>query len=195
MRLERKYVPALILAVVVISIFGIVFLRKHNYEFCIYVGVVIFFMWAVLASCNRVRYPVPAFYGLTLWAILHMAGGGLYIGATRLYDYILIPLSQTYPVLRYDQVVHAFGFAVATYVFYCVLRSSLRTDARLGVGLAFCIVLMGNGAGALNEIIEFFVSQVCDAGVGGYVNTSLDLVSNFIGSLLAVALIRARILP
>lgn len=49
------------------------------------------------------------------------------------------------------------------------------------------IALMGCGFGAINEIVEFLaVVALPETGVGGYANTLLDLVFNFVGALSAV---------
>jgi len=51
--------------------------------------------------------------------------------------------------------------------------------------------MAGLGVGALNEIIEFIIAQIVpETGVGGYLNTSLDLVSNLIGAILAMLYIK-----
>jgi hypothetical protein len=43
--------------------------------------------------------------------------------------------------------------------------------------------IAGMGLGALNEIVEFIaVLTLPETGVGGYVNTSLDLTANTIGA-------------
>ena len=43
------------------------------------------------------------------------------------------------------------------------------------------------GLGSLNEIIEFPPTMMlAEIDLGGYVNTSLDLISNMLGSLVAV---------
>mgnify|MGYP003988925833 FL=1 len=51
--------------------------------------------------------------------------------------------------------------------------------------------MAGCGFGALNEVIEFIVGLLDPgAGVGGYINTSIDLCSNLIGAILAVMYIK-----
>jgi hypothetical protein len=45
--------------------------------------------------------------------------------------------------------------------------------------------MIGNGAGALNEVIEFLTKiTVPHTDVGGYYNTALDLFFNMMGSLM-----------
>ena len=45
----------------------------------------------------------------------------------------------------------------------------------------------------INELLEFIATVlVPETGVGGYVNTSLDLVSDLIGAILAMVIIRLK---
>ncbi len=61
--------------------------------------------------------------------------------------------------------------------------------------LSIVIVMAGLGVGAWNEIVEFFVAEIISAsGVGGYLNTSLDLVADLIGAILGLLYIRWRYL-
>jgi hypothetical protein len=47
----------------------------------------------------------------------------------------------------------------------------------------FLAIAAGLGFGALNEVVEFFVTlMVPESNVGGYVNTGWDLVANLIGA-------------
>jgi uncharacterized membrane protein YjdF len=120
-----------------------------------------------------------------------MAGGGVYINGVRLYDIILIPLSTTYPILRYDQVVHIFGFAAATLMMFDLLRPLLKENLQGYVALSVVVIMAGLGVGAFNEIVEALVAAtVPQSGVGGYVNTALDLISDLIGAILAMAFIK-----
>ena len=55
--------------------------------------------------------------------------------------------------------------------------------------------MAGLGIGAFNEILEFIVS-ICvpESGIGGYVNTSLDLCADLVGAVLGYVIIRVRYL-
>lgn len=116
------------------------------------------------------------------------------VGAGVLYQWPIIHLfgAGDSLVLKFDQFVHFFGFAVATLVFYHLLKFYLNPNVNWRVMYPL-IVIGGMGLGALNEIIEFiavvFFSQT---GVGGYYNTSLDLVFNALGAMAAAALIHFR---
>ncbi|MCX7011697.1 MAG: DUF2238 domain-containing protein [Candidatus Sumerlaeota bacterium] len=171
--------------------FGAYFLSKANFEFVIYVGVILFFGALLLATNRKVEYPNSVLWGLTAWAFLHMAGGGVFLRGVRLYDVILLPLSRTLPILRYDQFVHVVGFGAATLVMFHLLRPLLRPDRRGWIALSIVVVMAGLGVGALNEIVEFAVSLIVPgSGVGDYQNTALDLVSDLVGAALAMGYVR-----
>ena len=57
--------------------------------------------------------------------------------------------------------------------------------------LSIVIAMAGLGVGGLNEIIEFIATVVMpETGVGGYMNTALDLVADLVGAVLAVIFLR-----
>ena len=175
--------------------FGSLFLVRLNYEFIIYVGVIIFFLLLILVSIRKVNYTPGALVGLSIWSALHLAGGGVIIGEGRLYDVILIRLSDTWPVWRYDQLVHMWGFGACTLVVFSLLARHLEKPLRSSVALYIVLVMAGLGIGALNEIIESIVSLIVpESGVGGYINTLLDLCADLIGAILGLLYIRLRYL-
>ena len=170
-----------------------VFSSRRNYEFVTYVGVVVFFSIVILLTNKKVNYPNVVLWGLTLWGMLHMAGGGLLLkgGTMRLYELILIPLSENYEIFKYDQFVHIIGFGVSTLLMFSLLKSRLKSME--GFSFWLVIVMAGLGVGAVNEIIEFGVTVIVpETGVGGYNNTSLDLVADLIGAVIAVVYIKTR---
>ncbi len=171
--------------------FGIHFLRNANYEFLIYIGV-IFFAALLIAGTDRiVRYPFICLSGLVLWGIMHLAGGGISINGHVLYEQILVSISEKYSILRYDQVVHAFGFGVCVLLFYHLLSRWIKPEDRGRFSVGLTVIAAGCGLGAINENIEFLLTVFLpQTGVGGYINTSLDLWSNLIGSISAWLLIR-----
>jgi len=187
MLLTRRELPILITNLIYIPIFAVIALERGNYEFILYVGVIVFLaVWIVLKQ-GSVKFDRTILWGLTIWGLMHMAGGNLRVGDGVLYGLQLVPIFPSLNILRYDQVVHLFGFGVATLVCYHLLRPYLTPDIARWPALAFLVVLMGSGLGALNEILEFIaVLCVPETGVGGYENTMLDLVFNLIGGFLAV---------
>ena len=191
MLIRRKLLPLLFVNLAILGVFTYLFLSRQNYEFLIYVGVVVFFLILIMLSDRRVMYPLDALWGLSTWAFMHMGGGGIFINGTKLYEIILLPISSEYSIFRYDQLVHIFGFGVATYVMYVLLKPLLRSGDIGWMRLGIVVVMAGLGVGALNEIIEFALTVMLpETGVGGYINTSLDLVADFIGGLLALLYIK-----
>ncbi len=170
--------------------FSIVFFFKENYEFFIYEGVIIFLLFLILLSFNKIRYSKTTLVSLTIWSALHLAGGGVFIEGSRLYELMLIEMSSSFPIFRYDQLVHIFGFFSATLVGYDLLFKSLKTKI-CSISFFIIMVMVGLGFGALNEIVEFIVaSAVPQSGVGGYLNTSLDLCANLIGAIIGATVIQ-----
>lgn len=183
----------LILAVnlIYLAIAAWVFMSRKNYEFILYVGVIAFFLILIVATNKKVNYPNFVLWGLTIWGILHMLGGGLILKSGRvLYTLILMPISETYGIFRFDQFVHIFGFCIATLIMFVLIKPSLKPGIDRWVSLIIVVVMAGVGVGALNEIVEFLATVlVPETGVGGYLNTSLDLVSNLIGAAIASIII------
>jgi hypothetical protein len=95
--------------------------------------------------------------------------------------------------LKYDHVVHAYGFGVTTWVCWQGLRAALggrHQRVRPTPGLMLLCAAAGLGFGALNEVIEFAATLlVPETNVGGYLNTGWDLVANLFGATVAVTAI------
>lgn len=183
---------AYLLAAVLGAVFG------GNREFFFYIAVMLVLIALIGVLHRRVGLPTAMLWALSFWGLLHMAGG-------------LVPLPPGWPYegdqgvfyslwlipdrLKYDQLVHAYGFGVTTWLCWHVLKSSLRTPdgrkPRPSFGLLSLCVAAGMGFGALNEVIEFIaVLSLPQTNVGGYVNTGWDLVSNLTGSVIAAGIIR-----
>ncbi|MAE49441.1 hypothetical protein CMI48_01295 [Candidatus Pacearchaeota archaeon] len=167
------------------------FSSRQNYEFLMYIGVIAFFFILILATNKKVNYSNTVLWGLVIWAILHLSGGSFFPNGTLLYSTILVPLSETYQILKYDQFVHIVGFAVATLLAYELLKPHLNKPT--SASIAIITIMAGLGIGALNEIVEFTAVVILpETGVGGYINTSLDLVADLVGAVLAWIYIRLK---
>jgi len=188
---RKGQLPILFANLVALIIFGFGFISRKNCEFIIYIGVIVFFILLIIHTNKKIYYPNPVLWGLTVWAVMHMAGGAVYIGGTKLYELMIFNLSQRYPIFRYDQLVHIIGFAMATMTMFYVLKPLLRPDISKGVALSIVVFTSGLGIGAFNEILEFITASVVpETGVGGYLNTSLDLVADAVGALAALFILR-----
>lgn len=178
-------------------------LTQGNLEFVFYIVVMLVLAAAVWLVDRRVHLSLGALWCLSLWGLLHMAGGlvpapaGWPVavdGQAVLYSLWLIPQR-----LKYDQVVHVYGFGVTTWVCWQglsrVLRERGASTAPTG-GLLLLCAAAGAGFGALNEVIEFAATLAVPAtNVGGYMNTGWDLVANLVGVTAAAIAIRAGWLP
>jgi putative membrane protein len=193
MYLKKSQIPIFVIFLTFLVIYAVYFYSINNVEFLIYVGVVVFFFLLIISTNRRVKYPNSILWGLMIWAFLHLSGGGIYLGETRLYELMLIPLSENYPIFRFDQLVHMFGFGVTTLLVFHLIKPLLKSELTRWTAISIVVVMAGLGFGALNEIVEFMATVLSPStGVGGYTNTSLDLVANFIGAILAMVYIRLK---
>ena len=190
MLIKKGQKPIIVVNIIAVIIFSFIFLSHKNYEFIIYIGVILFFMFLILKTNKKINYPNNVLWALTIWSVLHMAGGGIRIGDGVLYGMMVYPfVGEPYSILKFDQIVHAYGFAVATLVVYHLLKPNLVKNFGW-VRVAIVVAMAGFGLGALNEVVEFFATVVVpETGVGGYENTALDLVANLIGAVGAMAYI------
>jgi hypothetical protein len=193
MLLKRSQIPILIFTLIYLIIFSILFFKRKNYEFIMYVGVILFFFFVILLTNKKINYPNIVLGGLSFWGLLHMSGGGILINGNVLYKFILIPLSSTYEILKYDQFVHIVGFGIATLVMYVLLEPKIKKPIKKWISISIIVIMAGLGVGAINEIIEFIAVIILpDTNVGGFMNMSLDLVSDLIGACLAMIYIRIK---
>ena len=165
-------------------------------EFVLYIAVMGVLLMPVLMLHHRVKLHPAALWGLSLWGLAHMCGGLVEVPSSWptagespvLYNWWIIPEK-----LKFDQVVHAYGFGLTTWICWQALQWAFRCDGiaiRPTFGLLVLCGAAGMGFGALNEVVEFIATlTVPETNVGGYINTGWDLVSNLIGSLIACVLI------
>ena len=176
---------------------GAYFLQDLNIEFVIYVAVIVVIIGTVLLSAQRTEFPAWQLWLLSLWGLMHVLGGAVMIDGGVLFGYHIYPfldLGKDFYILKYDQVVHFYLYGlVATMSFFLLSR---RSKARQRT-LALFAILTSVGISALNEIMEFLISvAVPQNGVGGYVNSMLDLIFNLggavVATLLYVLILKAR---
>ena len=171
---------------------------QGNREFVFYIVVMVLLAGVVAFVHSRIPLTLGQLWCLGAWGCAHMAGGLAPLPAgwpchgdqAVLYSLWLIP-----GLLKYDQVIHAFGFGVTTWICWHALSGSLRgpdgAKPRPSFGLLTLCVAAGMGFGALNEVVEFIaVLSLPDTNVGGYENTGWDLVANLSGSVIAALVIR-----
>lgn len=189
--IKKGHIILGILNAVYIIVFALYYINIKNYEFLWYVVVLIFFFILIFLTLPKTKFNYPVLIGLSIWGFLHMAGGGIVINGNVLYAYHIIDIidkGELY-ILKFDQFVHAFGFAVGTLVGYSLLKPYLSEKSNYNI-IYFLLICIGMGLGALNEIVEFLaVVLFPSTGVGGYYNTALDLVFNMLGSIIMIVFI------
>lgn len=197
-----RFTPAIIAAVVFTIAYmlaaTIAAFATGNREFVFYIIVMCVLIAAIGMVHLRVRLSTGAIWALSIWGAMHMAGGLLPLpeawpinGDIRvLYSLWVIPASTPGEgYLKYDQIVHAYGFGVATWVCWQALCAAVDRNLRPTVGLMVLCAAAGLGFGALNEVVEFIATRLGPTNVGGYDNTGWDLVSNTVGVVVAAAAI------
>lgn len=169
--------------------FALFFIRKLNIEFVAYVGVIIVIFALLYGTLNKTKIPASILAGISLWGLLHMLGGSVQTTDGVLYAWKIFPFFDgggEFYILKFDQFVHAYLYAVVALLFLHLLRNYFgNTHSQLLIG--FIAIMASLGVSAINEMLEFIaVLTVPDNGVGGYHNTLLDIVFNFAGALFAV---------
>jgi uncharacterized membrane protein YjdF len=194
MLIKKSQIPILIFTISYLIISFFIFTSRKNYEFLMYIGIIILIFILILSTNKKVDYPNFVLWGLSIWGLLHMLGGGLIINNAVLYAKVLIPIvGEPYNILRYDQLVHIIGFGVATLLMFSLLKPFLKFPIKKWSAISTLTIMAGLGIGALNEIIEFTATVIIpQTGVGGFINTSLDLVSDLIGAILVMIYIRIK---
>ena len=192
MKLKPSHWAVLVFTLAYVVGFAAWFLAIGNVEFLWYIATLLFFVVLIALTIGRTKFPPFILWGLSVWGLAHMAGGGIKVGGNVLYALVLIPIvgDGELRILKYDQVVHFYGFAVTAVVLWHLLRTNF--PALRGTWTIYCFsALASMGLGCLNELIEFAaVLGLPDTNVGGYYNTALDLAFNSAGAVIAMLLVR-----
>lgn len=187
--LQRGQTRIFILFILSLVIFGIAFYEQGNLEFIAYQINIIIYGLILLAFNYQFKLPNYVNWGFLTLACLHMLGG-VNFGQGLMYGKMLIPINETYPVLRYDQVVHFIGSFFTAVLLFHLLHPSLK---KRGIPVHVTIALAAIGVGAVVETTEFFVAQaIPDNFVGEYVNISLDLIFNALGAISGTLWVRKK---
>ncbi len=198
---SRKFPIALAVFTLLYILVAAVFAWLHgNGEFIVYIVIMMVMIAAIVIVHRRCDLSAPLLWSLSVWGLLHMAGGLVPLPESWPYDGpngVLYSLWLIPEKLKYDQIVHAYGFGITTWLCWQALRAGVgkRAGAQLEPTLGVLVLCAagGMGFGALNEIIEFAATLALPhTNVGGYENTGWDLVSNGVGAGIAALMIRWR---
>ncbi len=173
----------------------------RNWEFLGYMIQMVILIWFITWADRRAQFTPGVLWGLAVWGLMHLCGGVVPVpremaqvaagpeGRPVLYGLWLIPPN----IFKYDNLVHAYGFFAATMACWQALRPWLRKGDRPTLAFFVILAASGMGLGAVNEMIEFAATRLLPkTGVGDYVNNSIDLVYNAVGSVSATVLVWTR---
>ena len=168
---------------------GIYFARDLNLEFVIYVAVIVAIFGGVFATLKHTQFPVWMLWLLSVWGLMHVAGGAVETRDGVLFAYKIYPfldLGGDFYILKYDQVVHAYLYGLVAIMSYHALRVPLGIKGHTFL-VALAATMISLGISGLNEIMEFLIAVTVERnGVGGYENAMIDLIFNLGGAVLAV---------
>lgn len=196
---ETKQAWAVVIFTVLFLLAALAFaIAQGSKEFMLYLGVTPFLIGAIAWIHRKIELPISMLWALSVLGLVHCLGGLIVLpehlptsgNTPYLYNLWLIPEK-----LKFDQVVHTYGNALATWLCWHLLRYTISVALKTKlediparpVFLILCF-LAGLGVGALNELLEFGATQTVpgDTNVGGYVNTGWDLVANTVGGGIVV---------
>ncbi|MGJ8695787.1 MAG: DUF2238 domain-containing protein [Verrucomicrobiaceae bacterium] len=197
---RKTRIPRTILLVVALYLVAAISaaITQQNWEFLgFYIPFFFVFLGLVTLIHKRSGFPQSLLWCLAIWGAAHLAGGLVQLPEGWPYEGEHSVLYSWWVIedrLKYDHLVHAFGFGVTTWLCWEALRANVqsRFNRKLypSLGPVFLAVFGGMGLGALNEIIEFIaVLNLANTNVGGYYNTGWDLIANLVGCVIAGVII------
>lgn len=182
----KKHSWLIVFSVLYIVGFGIYYTSIGNAEFLGYLAVLLIIGGVVIGTAPVSKIKPFTLWLLSLWGLIHMAGGSVRIGDTVLYGlkiFEFIDFGGDFYILKMDQVIHMYGFFVAALVIYQLIKPRI---SKMHPGLIIFLAIIGSlGLSAFNEIVEFIAMiSVVNNGVGDIYNMGLDLIFNFVGAVL-----------
>tara|TARA_Y100000310_G_scaffold341966_1_gene443113 strand:+ start:2904 stop:3497 length:594 start_codon:yes stop_codon:yes gene_type:complete len=194
MELKKGHWFVTLFTVAYMLAFSIYYVSIKNYEFLWYIFILVLFFSLILFTINKSKFDYFILWGLSIWGLLHMSGGGLIVNGSVLYNLQIVHLfdiGDTF-VFKFDQFVHMFGFFVTALVAFHLLKGQVKGKPNWTL-IYIVSALISMGLGVVNEIVEFIATVgIEQVNVGGYYNTALDLIANTIGAFLAIFFMKYR---
>lgn len=186
--MKRSHIWILIFNAVYLLAFGAYYVSIQNYEFLIYISVIVILGLVIGVNLNKSHLDNLVLWLLSIWGLAHMIGGGVRIAGNTVYSLRLIDIIDRgggFYILKMDQVIHFYGFFVSAILVYQLLKAT-NSDALKSPKLMIFLSWIGSmGLGALNEVVEFVAFVVlANTGVGDIYNTGFDLIFNMFGALI-----------
>jgi hypothetical protein len=196
---SARFSPALILFSALYMLIAILAaIGQGNIEFVFYIVVMVVLITSLVLVHRQVHFTDGVLWGMSCWGMLHMAGGLVYVPESLTQNGSQPVLYSWWIIrdwLKYDQIVHAYGFGITTWVCWQIMRSNIKKQTGENpeptFGLCVLCATAGMGFGALNEVVEFIATlTIPETNVGDYNNTGWDLVYNLIGCGVVAFIIR-----
>lgn len=180
-----KVTTPYILSFFLVGLLTLLTILYQNYEFLLYAITVAILLIILYKTDQYFKYKQLGLWLFNIWLILHILGGLAFYQGVRFYDLILLDIvGEPYNILKYDQFVHFYCYIVMAILMWSVIQKIMKQDASNAV-VCVVTILAASSLGAVNEIIEFFAFMLLGTeGVGGYINTAIDLVANLLGAIL-----------
>ena len=194
MTLERGHWFILLFTLAYVLAYTIFYISIKNFEFLWYIFVLVFFFALIFFTLKKTKFDYLILWGLSIWGLLHLSGGGLIVNGDVLYNLQLINLFNVgdTSILKFDQFVHVFGFFITALVAFHLLKEQIKGKPNWTL-VYIASALISMGLGVVNETVEFIATiSIEQVNVGGYYNTSLDLIANAVGAFLAIFFMRLR---
>lgn len=192
---KRKLQDILVtLLALIVLIITSIHLKAGNTEF-IYYGILTFTISIpfIFFFSRKIGISTPLLIGMSLLVIVNLCAGGIVkIRGVRLYDWIPIKLfyiSSEFTAIKFDQIVHAYGGFICSIVIFRLMKYFNEEIKFNSSFFIFIAALAGFGAASFYEVVEFVATFFKINGVGGYHNTLLDMISNFIGALISIPIL------
>jgi putative membrane protein len=187
--MTKSLIPVISFSALYLTLGGIYFLRDLNLEFVIYVAVIVAIFAGVFATLRSTQFPVWMLWLLSIWGLMHVAGGAVQTVDGVLFAYKIYPFLDwggDFYILKYDQVVHAYLYGLVAVMAYHTLRVPLGIKGHTFL-VALAATMISLGISGLNEIMEFLIAVSIERnGVGGYANAMIDLIFNLGGAVVGV---------
>jgi uncharacterized membrane protein YjdF len=187
--------PALVIfSGVYLAAAAVAVILTGNKEFAFYLIPLTVIIAGTLWLDRRIRFSSIVLWCLSIWAAMHLAGGLVPLPAGWPYNGDVAVLYSAWiipDVLKFDNIVHAFGFGTTAVAALQAMRPVEQRKLHPTLGQMTAAILVACGLGSVNEIVEFAATIIAPkTNVGGYFNTALDLVANLVGGTIAMLLVR-----
>ena len=131
-KITKTQIWILLFTIAYVIGFGIYYLMIQNYEFLAYAATLVILIFFISYLHFKFNFSTMVLFGASIWGLLHMAGGSLYINGVKLYGLVfftLIPESFAgTAILRYDQVIHFYCYLVVTILLFYIFRVYINNE-------------------------------------------------------------------